>query len=146
MSEPEMPDVSSTAHNVGVAGEDGSGPQVTLTAEVSSTQVVVGPRKRGNKGNFSGEKLAFLEKWSDEFRAATKKGPFWHKFFEAWGQTFNSPPTILDVTTVEGEEPLGEELEAARKAAKVKREAETKLEKERLKCWFANNQSKVNRT
>lgn len=51
------------------------------------------PRKRGNKGNFHGESLAYLESWFPAYMAAPgKKRSFWDDFCSGWAKKF--PPLV----------------------------------------------------
>lgn len=76
-----------TASKAKSSASNNATPKSTKRAQSSSAE----GRKRGNKGNFHGASLAYLESWLPAYiEAPGKKGSFWDEFFKGWGKAF--PP------------------------------------------------------
>ena len=56
----------------------------------STHRTTAQPKKRGAKNYFQGSRLAFLERYCDEYIALCGKSrhQFWHKLFEEWWQRY----------------------------------------------------------
>ncbi|KAJ7575251.1 hypothetical protein C8J56DRAFT_901159 [Mycena floridula] len=124
--------------------------------------------KQGNKGDFKGEELAFLEKWFEKYSLIDgRKKTFWTDFFKAWwvahpwlplsktvkeGRTMEKGPE--PVSSSNGPEPgesstIPEASTSSTAAAMTPLTAEEEKSKlafmEKLKRWFSNRKTKENR-
>ncbi|KAJ7599575.1 hypothetical protein C8J56DRAFT_881999 [Mycena floridula] len=67
-------------------------------------------RRPGNKGNFEGKELEFLELWFTKYVGVEgKKGKFWKDFFKAWWTSFPCISTTTETKT----SAMGRESEAS---------------------------------